>query len=241
MTVDDAVYRALLEAAGGALSPEQVASVQGGPSPQALEARRRAGDVIAIWRDGAWLYPACQFAPETGQIMPGVAADEGDFFAVWQKRALRHERFYFAFEVGGHTLEAANRHRFFFHATASASGFARTVAGAAQYAGEDVGLPIYHVRFGVAFGSDEPNVLRHRRVRRASVLTINDFVEIFRVLYVGRLHDLRWTVDSIRLTDSRSFFEKNNSKSGRVNICRRLLFQPRKIQRKNFGRLVLAE
>ena len=99
-----------------------------------------------------------------------------------------HERFYVSFEIRGHPLQTANGNRFLFHPYAPAGRFAGPVAGASQHAGKYVGFPIDHVRLGVPFGGDETDVLRNRCMRRTSVLTVNDFVEIFRVFYVGRFH-----------------------------------------------------
>ena len=61
---------------------------------------------------------------------------------------------------------------------APAGGLARAVAGAPENAGEDVRIPVDHVGVGIAPVGDHADVFRHRRVRRARPLAIDDLVKI---------------------------------------------------------------
>ena len=92
-----------------------------------------------------------------------------------------------ALVVGGDALEAADGHRLFLDPAAAAGRLARAVAGAAQDAREDVGLPVDHVGVGVAPGGDQADVFGNRRMRRAGPLAIDDLVEVVGILDVGRL------------------------------------------------------
>ena len=76
----------------------------------------------------------------------------------------------------------------FLDAAAAARGLARAVAGSAEDPGEDVRLPVDHVRIGVAAGCDEADVFGNRSVGRAGPLAIDNLMEVVGVLDIGRLH-----------------------------------------------------
>ena len=84
--------------------------------------------------------------------------------------------------VGRHAFEPADGDRFgmggvaLFHAQPAAGWFAGTVAGAAQNSRENVGDPVDHVGIGVAALGNQPDVLRHRRMRRTGPLAVNHLV-----------------------------------------------------------------
>ena len=91
-------------------------------------------------------------------------------------------------EVGGDALEPADRDRLFLDPAAPARRLAGAVAGAAEHAREYVRFPVDHVGVAVAACGDQTDVFGHRRVRRASPLTVDDLVEIIRNRDVGRFH-----------------------------------------------------
>src|SRR5207302_1814143 len=75
----------------------------------------------------------------------------------------------------------------FFDAAAPAGGLARAVAGSSQNAGEDVRVPVHHVRVGVAAGGDEADVFGNGGVGGARPLAVDDLVEVALVFDVRRL------------------------------------------------------
>src|SRR5262249_49728625 len=93
-----------------------------------------------------------------------------------------------AAEVGRDPLEPADRDRLSVDASAPAGRLARAIAGAAEDAGEDVGLSVEEIGLGVLALGDEADVLRHIGVRRACPLAIDDLVEARRILDVGGVH-----------------------------------------------------
>lgn len=61
----------LLEAAGGTLSAEDVATLLGGVKRQAIEKRRDRGTLLGLRRSGGtFVYPVCQF--HNGEVLPGL-------------------------------------------------------------------------------------------------------------------------------------------------------------------------
>lgn len=61
----------LLEAAGGTLAVEDVATLLGGVKRQAIEKRRDRGTLLGLRRSGgAFVYPVCQF--HHGDVLPGL-------------------------------------------------------------------------------------------------------------------------------------------------------------------------
>jgi hypothetical protein len=121
----------------------------------------------------------------------GTGADERDLFAVLLERHLRHQVFYFFFVVGGDAFEATDGDGFLVDASAAAGRFARSIARAAEDAGEHIRIPVDHVRLGISALGDQSNVFRNRSMRRARVLTVHHAVEILRVLNVCRFHVVR--------------------------------------------------
>jgi hypothetical protein len=94
--------------------------------------------------------------------------------------------------IGSHTFQAADGDRFFFNATAAAGGFTGSVAGAAEDARKDIGLPVDHICIVVAALGDHPDILRDGGVGRTGILTINDFMEILGILKIGRFQNRRY-------------------------------------------------
>jgi hypothetical protein len=64
--------QALRDAAGGMLSASEVGSFLS-ISRQAVDKRRRAGQLLAIREGSDWSYPACQFDQRTGVVLTGIA------------------------------------------------------------------------------------------------------------------------------------------------------------------------
>ena len=127
-----------------------------------------------------------EVARDQGQRGPGPGPDQGDALAVlWSD--LRHIGADIAFVVGGDALQAADRHRLLLDAAAPAGGLARPVAGAAEDAREDVRLPVDRPCLGIAPRRDQPDVFRHRRVRRAGPLAIDNLMEIVGITDIGGL------------------------------------------------------
>ena len=83
--------------------------------------------------------------------------------------------------------------RHFLDAAAAAGGFARPVAGAAQHAGKDIGMPVDHIGVGITPRRDHADIFGHRRVRGTGPLAIHDLVKVIGILDVGGLHARRWT------------------------------------------------
>ena len=127
-----------------------------------------------------------QIARYGQRCRPG--ADERDAFAVLLARDCGQVGADVALVVGRDALQPADRDRLLLDPAAPAGRLARPVAGAAEDAGEHVRFPINHERVGIAPIGDQPNVFRHRRVRRARPLAVDDLVKIIRVTDVGRLH-----------------------------------------------------
>ena len=133
-----------------------------------------------------------QLVAERGQVARdrqrgGAGADQGNSLAVGALGGAGQAVGYVALVVGGHALEAADRHRLFLDPAAAAGRLAGPVTGAAEDAGEDVGIPVDHERIGVAAGGDHPDIFRHGRVGGARPLAIDHFVEVVGVPNVGRL------------------------------------------------------
>jgi hypothetical protein len=120
-------------------------------------------------------------------------ADARDALAV-RRHALRQPIADVLLEVSRHALEPADRYRLgllgvlFFDAAAAACRLARSIAGAAEDAGEHVRHPVDHVGVVVSPLRDEADVLGYRRVCRASPLAVDDLVKVGRVGHVGGLH-----------------------------------------------------
>ena len=141
----------------------------------------------------------------------GARADAGDALAVFLRRRFGHARGYaiFDFVVGGDALQAADGYRLglgfavftgsnrfaqidvaLFHAAPAARRFARAVTGASQDAGKHIRFPVDHVGIVVLARSDHADVFGNGRVRRAGVLTIDDFMKVLRVRNIGGFQSL---------------------------------------------------
>jgi hypothetical protein len=124
-------------------------------------------------------------------------AHEGNALAVLFRGGPRESIADIFLEVGGNTLQPANRHRFglsffvatFFNTAATTGGLARPVTGATEDSGKDVRLPVDHVRVAITAGRDHADVLGYGSMGRASPLAIDDFVEIVRVGDIRRFQN----------------------------------------------------
>jgi hypothetical protein len=94
----------------------------------------------------------------------GPGAEQGHPLAVLLPGHTRQIGGDVALVVGGHALQPADGHRLLLGAHPAAGRLAGPVAGAPEDAREDVGVPVEHVRFGVALLGDQADVLGHGRV-----------------------------------------------------------------------------
>lgn len=92
------------------------------------------------------------------------------------------------FEIGSHSLQAADGHRLAVHTRPTTSGLARSIAGSPENAGEHVRFAIDHVGVGISLLRDQTDVFRHVGVRRARPLAVDDSVVVVRVSDVSTLH-----------------------------------------------------
>ena len=92
-----------------------------------------------------------------------------------------------ALVVGRDALQPADRDRLLLDPAAAAGRLARAVAGAAENAGKDVRFPVDRPGLAEAAVGDQPDVFRHRRVRRAGPLAIDNLMKIVGITDVGRL------------------------------------------------------
>ena len=92
------------------------------------------------------------------------------------------------FKICGNPLQAADGHWLLFNPAPSAGGFTGSVAGTPEYSGENIAVPIHHIRIGIALFGDQSNVFRNGGMSGASPLAIHYFVEIFRIGDIRRLH-----------------------------------------------------
>ena len=89
-------------------------------------------------------------------------------------------------------FQPANRDRLAVHAASTARRLARTVAGAAQNRREHIRLPVEHVGIRIAAVRNQTNIFRNVGVRGAGPLAIDNFMEVLRILCVGRFHARLW-------------------------------------------------
>ena len=125
----------------------------------------------------------CEVTSNRQRSRPG--ADQSDLFAVRLKRCLRHQVFDLVLVVGRYAFQPTYRNRLFVNASATARGFARAVACAAQNAGKHIRIPVDHIRLGVLALGDQADVLRHRRMSGTRILAIHYLVEIFGVFDIS--------------------------------------------------------
>ncbi len=90
-------------------------------------------------------------------------------------------------QVGCYTLEAADRYGLAVQAPPAAGRLTRAIARPAQYCRKDVRFAIDHVRVRVAPLRNHADVFGDVGMGGASPLAVHDFVEVVRVLNVGRL------------------------------------------------------
>src|SRR6185436_1107859 len=74
-------------------------------------------------------------------------------------------------------------------AAAPAGGLAGTVAGAAEYPGENIGVPVDHVGVVVTPCCDQPDVFGDWSMGRAGPLAIYDFVKVVRCTDISRFQN----------------------------------------------------
>ena len=114
-----------------------------------------------------------------------AATNERNLFAVRRTRFWEHPGDVI-FEIRCHPLQAAYRDRLFFDPATTARRLTRAIASPAQDAGKNVAFPVDQVGIRISFLRDETNVGRHRRMRWARVLAVNDLVEILWITCVCR-------------------------------------------------------
>ena len=90
--------------------------------------------------------------------------------------------------IGSYPFQAANCNGFVFDAPAAASGLAGTIANTPQYRGKNIGFPVAHVGIRKLALCDHSDIARNVCVCRAGPLTVDNFVEIFRLGGIGWLH-----------------------------------------------------
>jgi len=96
--------------------------------------------------------------------------------------------FHFVAMVSGDALQPANRDRLAIDARPPAGRLARSIAGAAEDPGKDVGFAIEEIGLGESVLRNQSDVLRNVRVRGAGPLTIDDTVVVIRSPDIGWLH-----------------------------------------------------
>ena len=116
-----------------------------------------------------------------------AGADQRDALAVLLCRCLRQIAADVALVVGGDALQPADRDGLRLDPAAAAGRLAGPVAGAPQNPGEDVGFPVDRPGLAESAGGDQADVFRHRRVRRAGPLAIDNLVEVVWITDVGRV------------------------------------------------------
>src|SRR5260221_6127214 len=116
-------------------------------------------------------------------------ADQGDALTVLLLRNCRQVGADVALGVSRDPLQPADRHRFLLDQAAAAGRLARTIAGAPQNAGKDVGFPIDRPGLGVFLVRDQADVFGHRRMCRAGPLAIDNLMEVVGIPDLGRLQN----------------------------------------------------
>ena len=132
----------------------------------------------------------CQITRHGKRSRPGTNAR--DALAVFW-RYFGHARGNVRLHVGSDAFQSANRDRLWhrvvclFHTAAAAGWLAGSITGATQNTRKHVGHPIDHVGIAVATLANQTDVFGNGSVGWASPLAIDDFVEVRRIGYVGRL------------------------------------------------------
>src|SRR4051812_30704522 len=88
-------------------------------------------------------------------------------------------------QVGGDALQSADRDRLAIDASAATCPLAGPVAGPTENPRKDIRFPVEQMRFGVPPLRDEPDVLRHVRVRRTRPLAVDDSMVVLRIADVS--------------------------------------------------------
>jgi hypothetical protein len=94
-------------------------------------------------------------------------------------------------EICSNALQSAYSYWFFFYTSPAARWFARTVTGATQDTGKDIGFPINQVCIRVPTSGYQPNILRYRGMCRTGILAIHYFMKVFRIVNICWFHQLK--------------------------------------------------
>ena len=119
-----------------------------------------------------------------------AAADEGYAFAVFFNGNLRETGRDVVLEIGGNPFQTADSHRVFFNPSPTTGRFTGTVADSAEDAGKDVGVPVDHIGIRIPLFRYQTEIFRDRGVGRAGILTVYDFVKVFRIVDICRFQEL---------------------------------------------------
>jgi hypothetical protein len=130
--------------------------------------------------------------------------------------------------IGSDALESADGDRFSIDATAPAGGLAGSVAGPAEYAREDVRLPVDHVRVGVVAVRDQPDVFRHIGVRRTGPLAVDNLMVVLGIGDVSGAQALTLSVDNALSPSVEGFSRRIHDGLARVRqLTGRLIYANR--------------
>ena len=99
-----------------------------------------------------------------------------------------HPASHIAFVISGNAFQAANCHRLFIDASASARRLARTIAGTAKDSGENIRLPVDHISVRITLSGDHADIFRDGSVGRARPLTIDHFMKVVGITDIRRQH-----------------------------------------------------
>jgi hypothetical protein len=93
--------------------------------------------------------------------------------------------FYITLVIGSHPLQTTNGNRFLLYPSSAASRLTGSVASTTEHSGKNIGIPIDHVSFGVFSLSNQTDVFRNGSMSRTSVLAVDYFMEVLRIVDVG--------------------------------------------------------
>ena len=113
-------------------------------------------------------------------------SDERYFFTIGSRWA-GNQAGYVILEVSGYSFKPADSYRLFFNSPPTTGRLTWAVASSAQDTGKNIGHPIDHVCIGISACGDESDVFGYRRMSRAGILAIHYFVEILRIMNIGRI------------------------------------------------------
>ena len=103
--------------------------------------------------------------------------------------------------IGGDALQAADRDRLCFDASAAARRLARAIADAAENAGKDVRLTVDQVGLRELSLRDEPDVFGNVGMGRAGPLAIDYAMIVVRISSIGRFHRYLAPYTLVRVAD----------------------------------------